>query len=117
MVIRDIELYYDNIQESEKGELDRCANYQVNKLKNIKLNQAEQTVFTLSYAKHNEKLVLDKLESIKLILTSGHEYKVPNIILKPLIQKLKGLKPPNPENLRRTKAREKTGQGICTRED
>lgn len=118
VVIRDIELGYKNIQESEKGELDRLANPQINKLKNIKLNQAEQEVFRLNYIeKKRDKLVLDHLESIKVILTSGHEYKVPSETLEPLIKKLKLLKQPDPGNLEIARRREKSGNALCKRED
>lgn len=117
VVIRDIKLCYKNTQESEKGELDRLANYQINKLKNMKLNQAEEQVFRLSYVSNNDKLVLDRLESITVILTSGHEYKVPNQILKPLIENLKLLKPPDLGNLEIARRRERNGNALCKRQD
>lgn len=86
-------------------------------MKNIKLNQAEEKVFRLSYVNKDDKLVLDRLESITVILTSGHEYKVPNKILEPLIEKLKLLKPPDPGNLEIARRRERSENALCKRED
>lgn len=109
VVIRDVEL----LCNKEEGELDNKVKWhvhdQIKKVIGKNLFQGEEITLGLSYVKADDKLVLDRLQGIKVITTYGHEYIIKGSKLKDQIRKVQELKPPNPENLRLAKSREKTG--------
>jgi hypothetical protein len=97
--IREILFVYLEKDEQTKQVYDSISFAKRESVAKKTLMKSEEVSFILSYVDADEKKVLDNLEEIRIVSTYGQEYILKSKKLLPVIEEIKKLPPPDPDNL------------------